>query len=52
MTGKDIPKEVRYAVDIVLRKRIIHQTYFEPERYAKLLDEITTEVMAVIWTAD
>lgn len=52
MTGKDTPKEVRYAVDSVLRKRIVHQTYFQPERYATLLDEITTEVMGVIWTAD
>jgi hypothetical protein len=44
-----LEQEVRYAVDTVLRRRIIHQTYFNPpDRYAEMLDEMTTEIMGCI----
>lgn len=52
MTGKNLPRDIRTSIDAVLRKRIVHQTYFQPDRYTALLDEITAEVMTVIWTAD
>lgn len=51
MTGKSLPFEVRYAIDTVLRKRMMHTSDFVT-RYDELLDEITAEVMSVIWQAD
>lgn len=45
----DTAREVRYAVDKVLRRRVTHQTFFHPpERYAAVLDEMTAEIMGCI----
>lgn len=45
----DTAREVRNAADTVLRRRIVHQTYFHPpERYAEILDEMTTEIMGCV----
>lgn len=51
MTGKDLEREVRYAIDKVMRTRLI-QDEFEADRYQEFLDAITHEVMTVFWTAD
>lgn len=40
-------REVRYAVDKVLRTQLI-QHEFAADKYQELLDDITTEVMSVI----
>jgi hypothetical protein len=49
MIAPGIEREVRFAVDKVLRRRIVHQAYFNPpERYAALLDEMTEEIMGCI----
>lgn len=45
----DTAREVRYAVDTVLRRRVTHQTFFHPpDRYAEILDEMTTEIMGCV----
>lgn len=52
MTGKNLEKEVRFAVDKVLRNRGYDQHAADAAIYAETLDEITTEVMSCVWQAD
>lgn len=44
----ELAREVRYAVDKVLRNRGYENHAADAEIYAETLDEITTEVMSVI----
>lgn len=55
MTGKNLEREVRYALDKVLRG---HGHGPEADgtlgaaRYADLLDAATAEILDVVWAAD
>lgn len=52
MTGKNLPREIRYAIDTVLRNRGYDDHAADAELYSEMLDEVTARVMDQVWQAD